>query len=113
MRYENEAFRDAELHLDGNEYINCTFENCTLIYSASGVGGRIEPLPAKGLTIEYREAAKIAVDLHDHVLIAGIGSNSPMGAYLRVGSTWFQRVDKPGRAGPEGDKTEGLAVVII
>ena len=36
MKFENQTFRDQELDLDGNEFVNCKIENCTLVYRATG-----------------------------------------------------------------------------
>jgi hypothetical protein len=33
MRYENSEFRDVTQHLDGNEFIRCTFRNAELVFS--------------------------------------------------------------------------------
>lgn len=38
MKVEKQSFSNQEIQLDGNEYLDCRFENCTLIYK----GG---PLP--------------------------------------------------------------------
>ena len=37
MRYENTKFVDETLVLDGNQYIGCTLERCSLIYRGTGV----------------------------------------------------------------------------
>ncbi|MBE0448370.1 MAG: hypothetical protein IBX64_09790 [Actinobacteria bacterium] len=36
MRYQNTSFRDTEVELDGHEFINCTFEDCTVIFRGKG-----------------------------------------------------------------------------
>jgi hypothetical protein len=33
MRYEGKAFAGGEEHIDGNEYIGCTFDDVSLVYS--------------------------------------------------------------------------------
>ncbi len=110
MRYENQAFENQTLVLDGNEYIGCTFKNCTLVYSASGQGGNIEPLSAEGLQIQYEGAAKVAIELHDQIIEAGVAM-APIGAYLRIGPSWFQRIAVPSNVGSAARDTVGLAVI--
>lgn len=34
MIANGETFRDIRVHLDGGTFVNCTFENCDLIFSA-------------------------------------------------------------------------------
>lgn len=111
MRYENQAFENETLKLDGNEYIDCTFKDCTMIYAAEpGPGGKIEPLIATGLDIRYEGAAKLATDLHGKVLTEGF-SMAPVDSYLRVGGAWFQRIEKPAHLGAIAEKTNGMEVV--
>jgi hypothetical protein len=33
MRFEKANYENTQEHLDGNEYIECTFQGCTLVYS--------------------------------------------------------------------------------
>lgn len=33
MRYESNTFVDMTLDLEGNEFVQCTFKRCTLVYS--------------------------------------------------------------------------------
>ncbi len=33
MKYENETFTGSSVDLDGNEFIGCSFEKCTIVYS--------------------------------------------------------------------------------
>lgn len=55
MKYENETFTN-EVELDGNEFIGCVFENCTVVYS----GGK-QPLITRcsfnNFTFEFRGCA--------------------------------------------------------
>jgi len=39
-------FSEQEIHLDGNEFLDCNFERCTLIYSGS------EPVTIGGCTFD-------------------------------------------------------------
>ena len=32
-QYRNQKFADQEIHVDGNEYHDCRFDNCVLVYS--------------------------------------------------------------------------------
>lgn len=34
--FKNSTFTNSAIKLDGNEYINCTFKKCEVIYAASG-----------------------------------------------------------------------------
>lgn len=111
MLYQNQAFENQDLVLDGNDYIDCTFKNCTLVYSASGQGGKIEPLDAKNVRIKYEGAARVAVDLHSQALEEGFAM-APVGAYVRYGPNWFQRVPVPTNVGAHAGQTKGMAVVI-
>ena len=33
MRYENKAFENETIELDGNDFIDCTFKNCKFVYA--------------------------------------------------------------------------------
>jgi hypothetical protein len=33
MRYDNKAFENETITLDGNDYIDCTFRNCRFLYA--------------------------------------------------------------------------------
>jgi hypothetical protein len=33
MRYENQAFENETITLDGNDFIDCTFKNCRFLYA--------------------------------------------------------------------------------
>jgi hypothetical protein len=113
MRYEDRAFKGETLTLDGHDYINCTFENCTMVYSAlPGPGGEITPLIAKGLTFRYEGTAKAVVAVHDKFIEAG-AAMTPVDQYLRIGTSWFQRVEKPAHLGAVANNTEGLEVLVI
>jgi hypothetical protein len=37
-RFENETFREQTIAIDGNQYINCTFIQCRIIFSGYEVG---------------------------------------------------------------------------
>jgi hypothetical protein len=37
MRYEKKDFRNCEVVLDGNEFVHCTIEGCTLVFSGGTV----------------------------------------------------------------------------
>jgi hypothetical protein len=37
VRYEKRDFRNCEVVLDGNEFIQCTIEGCTLVFSGGSV----------------------------------------------------------------------------
>lgn len=111
MRYENRNFENETLTLDGNEYIGCTFKDCTMVYAAApGPGGLIEPLVATGLKIKYEGAAKVAAELHTKVITEGL-SMAPTDSYLRVGEAWFQRIEKPTHLGAVAEKTGGMEVI--
>jgi hypothetical protein len=36
VKHEKTTFKNSDVVLDGNEYVGCTFESCTFIYSATG-----------------------------------------------------------------------------
>lgn len=36
MRFEKKRYRGEPVALDGNEYVGCTFDSCTFVYSATG-----------------------------------------------------------------------------
>lgn len=36
MRYENRTFESEDVVLDDNEYYNCTFRRCTIVYRGIG-----------------------------------------------------------------------------
>lgn len=36
MLYSNHTFTNSDVRLDGNEYKNCVFENCSLKYGGGG-----------------------------------------------------------------------------
>ncbi len=52
MTHEGKIFADA-VKLDGNEFIDCTFENCTLVYSG-GLPPLITRCDFKSFTFEFR-----------------------------------------------------------
>jgi len=33
MNYDNNTFENTDVELDGNEFHNCRFNNCTLVYA--------------------------------------------------------------------------------
>lgn len=54
--YEGQTFTNEQIHLDGNSYTNCYFENCNLIYS----GGELPNLVGNELvqtTMSFGESA--------------------------------------------------------
>jgi hypothetical protein len=56
MRFEGKAFNDATIKLDGNEYSNCNFTRCVLVYG----GGELPTLNANtftGSTWQFDDAA--------------------------------------------------------
>ena len=36
MQYEKHSFKNENVKLDGNQFLYCHFEKCTLVYGASG-----------------------------------------------------------------------------
>lgn len=36
MKYTNEEFANQRVELDGNQYLNCRFLNCILVYKGTG-----------------------------------------------------------------------------
>lgn len=36
MKFENKSFNDEEVRLDSNEFTNCTFTNCNMVYGGTG-----------------------------------------------------------------------------
>lgn len=39
MEHRNKVFRDQEVRLDGNAFIECRFEGCNLVYGGDGAVG--------------------------------------------------------------------------
>jgi hypothetical protein len=37
MKFQTRAFKNQDVQLDSNEYINCKFEDCKMIYGAKGL----------------------------------------------------------------------------
>lgn len=112
MRYENRAFKGETLTLDGNEYINCTFEDCVVVYAASGKGGEITPLSATGFTLRYEGAAAEAFQLHQRIIAIG-SAKTPVGSALRIGEAWFQRIKPPVNAPEFAPGDSGMSVHIL
>ncbi|MEK9211356.1 hypothetical protein [Sphingomonas sp. 2378] len=112
MRYENRTFENEELILDGNDYIDCTFRNCRMVLHGTG-SGTIEPFSGNGVEFQFKDGAASAVSIHQTLMEAGLSQSAPIGSFLRIGTSWFQRIPKPMAVGSEGEKTTGLGVVII
>jgi hypothetical protein len=36
MKHHHKHFKDRAVDLDGNEFVDCSFERCRLMYSAAG-----------------------------------------------------------------------------
>lgn len=37
MKYQSRVFKNQNIELDSNEFINCKFEDCRMIYGAKGL----------------------------------------------------------------------------
>jgi hypothetical protein len=53
MRFENKVLKNGKVELDGNEYINCEFRNCKLIYR-----GKLPPKFEKCSFVDYKIALR-------------------------------------------------------
>lgn len=91
MRYENRTFENETILIDDNEYIDCIFNSCRLLYA----GGAVEftPFKATELKLEFVGAARGGADMKRKLIEAG-AKMAPVGAYLQIGDVWFQRIDK-------------------
>jgi hypothetical protein len=70
VRYEDQTFRNQELPLDGNVFIRCTIENCTLLYG----GGAIAAVNTKLVNIKYLLRDHAA---HTLVFLARLRADDP------------------------------------
>lgn len=39
MKFENQSFSKLDIHMDFNEFVNCRFNDCTLVYHGYGLIG--------------------------------------------------------------------------
>jgi len=39
MRFEGDSFKDKKIDMDFNEFVDCNFENCELVYHGAGTIG--------------------------------------------------------------------------
>lgn len=73
-RLQNRTFRDASVLIDGNEYVNCTFQNCTILYEG-GAYSLVDCSFESGCRIGSNNAiAKGAIGLS--MTLARFGSSS-------------------------------------
>ncbi len=92
MRYEEETFQDQTLRLDENQYINCKFKDCTLLYA--GGSFEVEPLSTDGVEIKLEGAALSTSRLLHKVQIAK-SLAVLIGAQIELGGSRFTKSANP------------------
>jgi hypothetical protein len=93
----SKSFEGQTLTLDDNQYIGCTFKDCTLLYA--GGTFEIEPLTADGIEIKLQGAALFTSRLLHTIQIAK-SIAVPVGAQIELGGSCFTKVGNP--AAPAG-----------
>jgi hypothetical protein len=71
-QYSDENFEGAQVELDGNQYVRCNFNNCTMVYR----GGEIPVLQHcnfKGENWRFEDAAERTLILLQNFSRAGSG----------------------------------------
>ncbi len=88
VRYEKISFESKTLRLDDNQYIDCKFTNCVLLYA----GGKfeVEPFQANGIEIKLQGAA-LNVSRLLHVVQIAKTSAVPVGAQIELGGARFTK----------------------
>jgi hypothetical protein len=92
MRYEKQAFEGQTLRLDDNQFVECKFKNCTLLYS--GGTFEIEPLVADGIEIKL-EGAALSTSRLLHIVQIAKSMAVPIGAQIELGGSRFTKVANP------------------
>ncbi len=57
MRYENETFEGKTVDLDGNDFVNCSIQRCTLVYRGGALPGLYGTTSVQNCTFDLQEAA--------------------------------------------------------
>jgi hypothetical protein len=92
MRYEKRSFKDETLALDGNEYIDCTFENCTMVYS--GGSFTLEPFAFDGVHWRFAGPAGRGVEISQKLQAITV-DRMPADHLVHIGSKFFKLTDNP------------------
>jgi hypothetical protein len=90
MRYAGQHFAKQTMRLDGNQFINCTFDECTLLFAGTD-SFEITPMDANGVTICFEGAAAAGKQLYQRLQ----GIFAAEAGYMELGGVLFARAEKP------------------
>lgn len=91
MRHENRTFDNETIAVDGHEFINCTFIDCTLTYAGTS-GFEITPFATEKVTWKFLGAAEAGRAMGLKLLSISLQQASK-GSILHVGNTRLEKLD--------------------
>jgi hypothetical protein len=74
MKYSNKTFRDETVDLDGNQYFQCTFESCKLMYFG-GLIPYFDSCAFGSSTFMFEKGAGNALEFLRELYHAGLSTN--------------------------------------
>ncbi len=96
--FQAQTFQDTKIALDGNDYVRCTFEKCSLVFSGSKPVKFIECVFGKEVSWSFAGSAALTLNFM-RVLYHGAG---PGGQALIERTFEHIRKGKPGLKTSEG-----------
>ena len=74
MKYSNKTFADRSEDLDGNEYLNCSFERCKLMYCGGPIP-RFDTCAFNASSFMFEKGAGNALEFLRELYHAGLNQN--------------------------------------
>jgi len=74
MKFSNKTFKDETVELDGNQYVDCSFQGCKLVYNGGGIP-HFEGVKFEGGSFMFEKGAGNAVEFLRELYHAGLHQN--------------------------------------